>query len=92
MQILSVTILTDNEIDNRWPSDSSLTSYLVKTAIKKSYQIGYITFKNPVYHPEIDLRSYCLLSLEGFFHRVVDMFIIDSSELLNRNIIYVAFS
>lgn len=88
-----VTLLTSDEIDTRWPSDDSLTTDLVKMAVEKGYQIGSITLKNPLYHPEIGLRNFCLLSLEAFYKVTFNScFIIDTSELVNSNKLYVAFS
>ena len=93
MQNLSVTILTSNEIDTRWPSNGSLTSDLVKIAVEKDLQIGLITLKKPLYHPEIGLRDFCLLALEAFYKLTFhSCFIIDTSELINDNKLYIAFS
>ncbi len=93
MKNVSITILTNNEIDTRWPSNGSLTSDLVKIAVEKGCKIGLITFKKPLYHPEIGLRDFCLLALEAFYKLILNScFIIDTSELINNNKLYVAFS
>lgn len=92
MTNVTVTVLTSKQIKTRWPSnDDCLINHLVKTAVERNYKIGIIECK-PFFYPDTDLRTFCLLSLEGYYHRMVHFnYIIDTSEMLD-NKLYVAFS
>ena len=87
----NVTILTAEQIETRWPSnDDCFITYLVKTAIKRNYQIALIEGKIFVC-PDTNFRTFCILSLEGTYPHASFQYIVDPTEILEGKI-YIAFS
>ncbi len=74
-------------------ADNSLVNDLINEAKDKGYVIGTIKYKREVYYENMDIRMLCQLALEIFFDTYVQLkFIIDTSNLIDKKEILVAFT